>query len=99
MILALFLVGLRLEAVMTLFAAVGSAGLWFWLAPLDRPAAPEPRPGATSRCSCRRGGFPSGHVLNLTAIFGFLMYLAIVKIADARVRMVLVLVAARMCRS
>ena len=32
----------------------------------------------------------SGHVLNLTAIFGFLIYLAIVLIADVRWRSVLV---------
>jgi undecaprenyl-diphosphatase len=36
------------------------------------------------------GGFPSGHVLNLTAIFGFLIYLAVVLIADVRWRSVLV---------
>lgn len=87
-ILALFLVGLRLEAGMTLFAAVGSAGLWFWLAPLiDRP---RPDPALVHvAMQLPPGGFPSGHVLNLTAIFGFLMYLAIVKIAGRRVRIVL----------
>ena len=35
------------------------------------------------------GGFPSGHVLNLTAIFGFLIYLAIVSISDVRWRALL----------
>jgi undecaprenyl-diphosphatase len=87
-ILALFLVGLRLEAAMTLFAALGSAGLWFWLAPLvDRP---RPDPALVHvAMQLPTGGFPSGHVLNLTAIFGFLMYLATVKVADRRVRLVL----------
>lgn len=28
------------------------------------------------------GGFPSGHALNLTAIFGFLIYLSLVLLSD-----------------
>jgi undecaprenyl-diphosphatase len=87
-ILALFLVGLRREAAMTLFAAVGSAGLWFWLAPLvDRPR-PDPTLVHVAM-QLPPGGFPSGHVLNLTSIFGFLTYLAIVKVSDRRWRVVL----------
>jgi undecaprenyl-diphosphatase len=84
-IVALFLVGMRLEAAMTLFAAAGSAGLWFWLAPLiDRP---RPSPDMVRvAMDLPTGGFPSGHVLNLTAIFGFLVYLAIATIADVRWR-------------
>jgi undecaprenyl-diphosphatase len=87
-ILALFLIGLRLEAALTAFAAVGSAGLWFWLAPLiDRP---RPDPALVHvAMQLPPGGFPSGHVLNLTAIFGFLMYLAIVNVADLRLRVIL----------
>jgi membrane-associated phospholipid phosphatase len=88
-IVILFLVGLRLEAAMTLFAAAGSAGLWFWLAPLiDRP---RPSPDMVRvAMDLPTGGFPSGHVLNLTAIFGFLVYLAIVSISDVRWRALLV---------
>jgi undecaprenyl-diphosphatase len=87
-ILALFLVGLRIEAVMTLFAAAGSAGLWFGLAPLiDRP---RPSPDMVRvAMELPTGGFPSGHALNLTAIFGFLVYLALVLIADVRWRALL----------
>jgi undecaprenyl-diphosphatase len=87
-IVVLFLVGLRLEAAMTLFAAAGSAGLWFWLAPLiDRP---RPSPDMVRvAMDLPTGGFPSGHVLNLTAIFGFLVYLAIVSISDVRWRVLL----------
>jgi undecaprenyl-diphosphatase len=87
-IVALFQVGLRLEAAMTLFAAVGSAGLWFWLAPLiDRP---RPSPNMVRvAIDLPTGGFPSGHVLNLTAIFGFLVYLAIASISDVRWRALL----------
>jgi membrane-associated phospholipid phosphatase len=88
-ILALFLVGLRLEAVMTLFAAAGSAGLWFLLAPLvDRPR-PSPEMVRVAM-DLPTGGFPSGHVLNLTAIFGFLIYLTIVLLSDVRWRSLLV---------
>ena len=88
-VLAMFLVGLRVEAVMTFFAAAGSAGLWFLLAPLvDRPR-PSPE---TVRVAMElpTGGFPSGHVLNLTAIFGFLIYLTIVLLKDVRWRSLLV---------
>jgi len=90
---ALFLVGLRLEAAMTLFAAAGSAGLWFLIAPLvDRP---RPSPDMVRvAMELPMGGFPSGHVLNLTAIFGFLIYLAIVLISDVRWRSILVAVLA-----
>jgi len=88
-ILALFLVGLRLEALMTLFAAAGSAGLWFLINPIvDRP---RPSPDMVRvAMDLPTGGFPSGHVLNLTAIFGFLIFLAIVLIADVRWRALLV---------
>lgn len=88
-VLALFLVGLRLEAVMTFFAAAGSAGLWFLIVPLvDRPR-PSPEMVRVA-LELPTGSFPSGHVLNLTAIFGFLIYLAIVLVADVRWRSLLV---------
>jgi membrane-associated phospholipid phosphatase len=88
-VLALFLVGLRLEAVMTFFAAAGSAGLWFLIVPLvDRPR-PSPEMVRVAM-ELPTGSFPSGHVLNLTAIFGFLIYLAIVLTSDVRWRAVLV---------
>jgi membrane-associated phospholipid phosphatase len=88
-ILALFLVGLRLEAVMTLIAAAGSAGLWFWITPIvDRP---RPSPDLVRvAMDLPTGGFPSGHVLNLTAIFGFLIFLAVVLIGDVRWRALLI---------
>lgn len=89
MILAIFLVRLRLEAAMTLFAAAGSAGLWFMLAPLvDRPR-PSPEMVRVA-LELPTGGFPSGHVLNLTAIFGFLIYLTIILLSDVRWRALLV---------
>jgi membrane-associated phospholipid phosphatase len=85
LIIVLFLVGLRLEAAMTLFAAAGSAGLWFLIVPIvDRPR-PSPEMVRVAM-ELPTGSFPSGHVLNLTAILGFLIYLAIVLISDARWR-------------
>jgi membrane-associated phospholipid phosphatase len=88
-IVLLFLVGFRWEAAMTLFAAAGSAGLWFALAPLvDRPR-PSPELVRVAM-ELPTGGFPSGHVLNLTAIFGFLIYLTLVLTRDIRWRSLLV---------
>ena len=74
---------------MTLFAAVGSAGLWYWIAAfVDRP---RPSPELVHvTMELPPGSFPSGHVLNLTAIFGFLIYLTIVLVADVRLRWLLV---------
>jgi undecaprenyl-diphosphatase len=92
-IVALFLVGLRLEAALTLFAAAGSAGLWFLIEPIvDRPR-PSPELVRVAM-ELSTGSFPSGHVLNLTAIFGFLIYLAVVILADVRWRTVLSVVLA-----
>lgn len=86
--LGLLLVRLWREAVAFFFAAAGSAGLWFLLTPLIN----RPRPSADLvhvATQLPPGGFPSGHVLNLTAIFGFLVYLALVLLADVRWRVVL----------
>ncbi|MFN8633299.1 MAG: phosphatase PAP2 family protein [Chloroflexota bacterium] len=88
-IVGLFLVGLRLEAISTLFAAAGSAALWYWIAELvDRP---RPSPELVHvAMQLPTGGFPSGHVLNLTAIFGFLIYLTVVLVPDLRIRVPIV---------
>ena len=88
-VLGLFLIGLRLEAAMTLFAAVGSAGLWFMLAPFVGRPRPSPEMVRVA-LELPTGGFPSGHALNLTAIFGFLIYLTIVLVSDVRWRSLLV---------
>jgi len=56
-------------------AAGGSALLWFWIAPLVN----RPRPSSDLvhvSAELPPGSFPSGHVLNLTAGFGFVWYLA-----------------------
>lgn len=68
--------GLRWQAVCAAVAAAGSAGLWFLLVPLfhrPRPTADLVRVAA----DIPFGSFPSGHVLNLTAFFGFLGFLAL----------------------
>jgi undecaprenyl-diphosphatase len=84
-ILALFLVGLRLEALATAFAAVGSAALWFALAPVVQRPRPSPDLINVSQ-QIPWGSFPSGHALNLTAIFGFLVYLVYVHIRSGWLR-------------
>ena len=76
-ILGLFLVGLRLEALGTLLAALGSFGLWYHLAPLINRPRPTPDLVHVTQ-QLPFGGFPSGHVVNLTSIFGFLFYLVLV---------------------
>jgi undecaprenyl-diphosphatase len=73
-VVALFLVGKRWQAAGLFVAAAGSAGLWFLLTPIiDRP---RPSPDLVRVAGeLPTGGFPSGHVLNLTAMIGFLMFL------------------------
>lgn len=88
MIVGFLLLRLWREAVTLFFAAAGSAGLWFLLSPLIN----RPRPSSELvrvAMELPTGGFPSGHVLNLTAIFGFLVYLAIVLLSDVRWRALL----------
>jgi len=87
-ILGLFVFGWRLEALMTAVAALGSAGLWYLIAGFV--GRPRPSPDMVHvAMQLPSGSFPSGHVLNLTAIFGFLMYLTIVHSADTRWRALL----------
>ena len=84
-ILVLFLVGLRLAALATAFAAAGSAALWFALAPIVQRPRPSPDLVQVSQ-EIPWGSFPSGHALNLTAIFGFLIYLAYVHLRPGWLR-------------
>jgi membrane-associated phospholipid phosphatase len=74
-ILALIIAGLRWEALATFFAAAGSAGLWFLVAPLVHRPRPSPDLIRVAN-EIGQGSFPSGHVLNFTATFGFLAFLA-----------------------
>jgi membrane-associated phospholipid phosphatase len=90
-ILGLVLVGYRLEGLMTAVAAVGSAGLWYLIAPLVDQPRPSPELVDVAM-QLPAGSFPSGHVVNLTAIFGFLIYLALLLVPSARARWPLVLI-------
>jgi membrane-associated phospholipid phosphatase len=85
-IVLLFLVGWRLESFGFLMAAAGSAILWFAIVPLvDRP---RPSPDLVRvTTELHTGSYPSGHVLNLTAIFGFLIFLAIQRIENSVLRL------------
>ncbi len=84
-IVGLFLIGRRLEALMLAVAAAGSAGLWYAINPLiDRP---RPTPDLVEvAIQIPTGSFPSGHVVNLTAIFGFLIFLTLLLVFDPWVR-------------
>jgi undecaprenyl-diphosphatase len=74
MIFALFVFKKRWEAAGLLFAAAGSASLWFLLAPMIH--RPRPSPDLVNvAAQIGHGSFPSGHVLNLTATLGFLLFL------------------------
>ena len=73
LIVGLALIGRRWEAAGLLVAAVGSIGLWYLVAPL----VARPRPTADLIQvvgQIGHGSFPSGHVTNLTAIFGYLCF-------------------------
>jgi membrane-associated phospholipid phosphatase len=89
-ILALFIAGYR---TMTAFAAIGSAGLWFLVTPLVGRPRPSPELVEVA-IQLPTGSFPSGHAVNLTAIFGFLIYLAILLIASVSLRRMLVAILA-----
>lgn len=89
LVVVLFVMGLRTEAVLLLISAAGGAGLWFWLEQfVDRP---RPSPELVRvMVDLHSGSFPSGHVLNLMGIFGFLIYLGVVLLADVRWRAVVI---------
>ena len=89
-VLGLLLTGYRLEGLMTAVAAIGSAGLWYLIAPLvDRP---RPSPELVDvAMQLPTGSFPSGHVVNLTAIFGFLIFLTLLLVSRGWLRRTLAL--------
>ena len=75
-LVVLFVRHLRWQVVCAGVAAAGSAALWFALTALVH--RPRPTPDLVRvAVELPYGSFPSGHVLNLTAFFGFLAYLAI----------------------
>jgi undecaprenyl-diphosphatase len=74
-VLILVLTGRRWQAAGTAFAAAGSAGIWFVVAPLVHRDRPDPELVRVA-LQIPRGSFPSGHVLIFTATFGFLAFVA-----------------------
>ena len=74
-VLGVFLSGRRWGAVCAALAAAGSAGAWFLVLALVQ--RPRPTPDLVRvTAEIGYGSFPSGHVLNLTAFYGFLAVLA-----------------------
>ena len=75
LVLLLFVIGLRWEAVTALIAAAGATGL----GSLIKLVVHRPRPGTDLVHVVQQlndPSFPSGHVLLYTAFFGFLIFLA-----------------------
>lgn len=78
-VLAMFVTGHRWAAIAAGFAAAGIAGLNFlvkWL--VDRPRPPTNLVSVAHHI--RSTTFPAGHVMTVTAFFGFLCYLAITRL-------------------
>lgn len=88
-IVLLFVIGWRFEAFGFLMAAAGSAILWLTLAPLVDRARPSPELVRVTT-ELHTGSYPSGHVLNLTAIFGFLIFIVITMVGYTLLRRLLV---------
>jgi undecaprenyl-diphosphatase len=86
----LFALGLRWEAVVSVVAAAGAAGL----GQLVKLVVHRPRPGASLVnviAQLNSYSFPSGHVLTYTAFFGFLFFLALTLLKPSWARTVLLL--------
>ena len=88
-IVLLFVIGLRWEAVTALAAAIGSTGL----GQLIKILVHRPRPGADLVNILQQldnsYSFPSGHVLTYTAFFGFLFFLSYTLLKPSFARTVL----------
>jgi membrane-associated phospholipid phosphatase len=84
-VLGLFLVGLRVEALFTLLSALGGAGLWYAVAAMVERPRPSPELVRVAH-DLPYSSFPSGHALNLTAILGFLLYLVYTSLDPGWVR-------------
>ena len=90
-VVLLFAIGLRWEAIPALIAALGATGL----GSLIKLAVHRPRPGADLVHVFRQlndPSFPSGHVLMYTAFFGFLIFLAYTLLKPSLGRTVLVVI-------
>jgi undecaprenyl-diphosphatase len=92
-ILGLFVAGKRWEAAGLLVATAGSAALWFLLAPMIH--RPRPTPDLVNVAgNLGYGSFPSGHVLNLTATFGFMLFLVYTQMRSSWYRTILLVLLA-----
>src|SRR5215208_1514910 len=93
LIVCLVAAGLRLEAGMIVLLGLGGAAIWYALTwYVDRP---RPTPDLVHvAVQIDAGSFPSGHVLNLTAVLGFLMYVVIRRVADKLLRRLVILLLA-----
>ena len=91
LVVLLFALGLRWEAVTSLVAAAGAAGL----GQLVKLAVHRPRPGANLVNVIQQlnsFSFPSGHVLTYTAFFGFLFFLGYTLLKPSWARTILLVI-------
>lgn len=86
---SLFLLGKRLESVFVLLLSGLDAILFFGLSRLIN--RPRPTPNLIHvDFTLNVGGFPSGHVLMITLVFGFLIYLSVIYIKRVWIKTVLI---------
>ena len=89
-VVAVFLLGQRLEAGAVLLDSLGAWALWFASTRLidrPRPSADLVRVGV----EVHGGSFPSGHVLTIVAIFGFIVFLAYARVRPSWQRTLILL--------
>lgn len=89
--LALFLLRKKLAAFFIILISLLDTGLFFGIANLVNRPRPSPNLIRVD-FPIKVGGFPSGHVLLYTLIFGFLIYLTAVYVKNLAVKMILIIV-------
>ena len=93
LVVGLLVFGQRGAAAGVVFAGAGSAALWFLIPPLVE--RPRPSPDLIHVAApLGSGSFPSGHVLNFTVIFGFLIFLTYSQLRPSWWRMLLLVLLA-----
>lgn len=86
---SLFLLGKRLESVFVLLLSGLDAILFFGLSRLIN--RPRPTPNLIHvDFTLNVGGFPSGHVLMIALVFGFLIYLSVIYVKKVWIKAVLI---------
>lgn len=89
--LSLFLLRKKLAALFIILISILDTGLFFGIANLVN--RPRPSPDLIKvDFPIKVGGFPSGHVLLYTLIFGFLIYLTVINVKNSVLKFVMIIV-------